>query len=48
MKLKNSIVMKLKNSDCDKTPIVTKLKKTYNVTTLKSSNFDKAQKLKFW
>ena len=53
---KNQIVTKVKNSNCAKTPIVTKLKKlklwqnskTQIVTKLKGSNCDKTQKQKLW
>ena len=42
---KTQIVMKLKNLNCDETPIVMKLK-TQIVLKLKNSNFEKIQTLK--
>ena len=44
---KTQFFTKLKNSNCDETQIITKLK-TQIVTKLKNSNGDKTQKLKFW
>ena len=45
--IKNQMVTKLENSNCDNTQIVTKLKKTQNLTKLnflQNSNCDKTKK----